>query len=203
MVLGSQRQSLEISARTKKITAFHEAGHALVGHLLGNHQPLYKVTIAPRGPSLGHTAFEPKADNTSVTQSELEAGISTMLAGRIAEEIIFGKDNITTGAESDLQHATDLAHSMVTRWGFSERVGLIYNGNENIVSDRVIEEEIQEILARCYERAYDTLYNNQEELTAVANALLEHETIDAKELQKLISKNKKGNGKTVTHKTSK
>ncbi|HSX19996.1 MAG TPA: AAA family ATPase [Gammaproteobacteria bacterium] len=187
IIMGSKREALKISEKTRKVTAYHEAGHALVGHLLDNHQPLYKVTITPRGQSLGHTAFEPKADYTSVSLQELEARIATMLAGRVAEEIVFGEQNITTGAESDLKHATDLAYNMVTRWGYSKRVGLIYNGADGLISADVIEEEVQAIIQRAYERAKDTLTSNRAQLNKIADALLERETIDGKELKQLLT----------------
>lgn len=192
IILGSKRESLIISERTRKITAYHEAGHALVGQLLGSaHQPLYKVTISPRGPSLGHTAFEPKGDNTSVTQQEIEARITTILAGRIAEELVFGEENITTGAENDLKHATQLAYSMVTRWGFSKRVGLIYDNDTDIISSSVIEEEVQLILNKCYEQAKYILTENRMSLNNVADKLLEKETLDSKEIKQILA-NKHG-----------
>lgn len=189
IVLGSTHKELNISEKTKKITAFHEAGHALVGHLLGGiHQPVYKVTIAPRGQSLGHTAFEPKADNTSISKQELEARICAILAGRVAEEIVFGEQNITTGAESDLKHATELAYNMVTRWGFSEQVGLVYNGGDtDIISSSVIEEEVQEIIERCHARTREILIQNRAQLNVLAQALLERETLDSKDIKQLLA----------------
>lgn len=192
IVLGSKREALKITEQTRKVTAYHEAGHALVGHLLGGaHQPLYKVTIAPRGPSLGHTSFEPKDDMVSINLQELEARIATQLAGRVAEEIIFGEQNITTGAESDLKNATELAYNMVTRWGYSKRVGLIYNqGGHAIVSSDVIEEEVQAIIDRQYARAKEILTKNRAQLNKVANTLLERETIDAKEMKQIIANTK-------------
>lgn len=189
LVLGTAHPSLNISEKNKTITAYHESGHALVGYLLnGIHPTLYKVTIAPRGPSLGHTAYEPNADNTSISQQELEARITAMLAGRVAEEIVFGEENITTGAESDLKHATELAYNMVTRWGFSKQVGLIYNGGDtDIVSSGVIEEEVQAIIERCHARAKELLTNNRAQLNKLAKALIERETLDANEIKKLLN----------------
>lgn len=192
IVLGSKREALKVTEQTRKITAYHEAGHALVGHLLGGaHQPLYKVTITPRGPSLGHTSFEPKDDMVSINLQELEARIATQLAGRVAEEIVFGEQNITTGAESDLKNATELAYNMVTRWGYSKRVGLIYNqGGHSIVSSDVIEEEVQAIIDKQYARAKEILTKNRAQLNKVANTLLERETIDAKEMKQIIANTK-------------
>ncbi len=188
IILGSKRDALNITPKTKKTTAYHEAGHALAGYLLGeNHQQLYKVTITPRGPSLGHTSFEPSADQYSVNLQQLEAMIAIQLAGRIAEELVFGEQNITTGAESDLQHATDLAYNMVTRWGYSKRVGLIYNGNDNkIIPQKIIEQEIQTIIQKSYLQTKELLTKNRNKLDKLAAALLEYETLDSKQITQLL-----------------
>lgn len=188
IVIGSKRESMNISQQSRKNTAYHEAGHAIVGHKLNaERHPIYKVTIGQRGPSLGHTAFEPSLDEGSVTFNELEALIATQLAGRAAEELIFGEQNITTGAENDLKNATRLAHNMVTRWGYSKRVGPMYVGNnDKFLSQELIEKEVQAILARNYQRAKDVLLENSNTLDAVAAALLEHETIDAKQFKKIV-----------------
>ncbi len=187
IILGSKREALNITPKVKKVTAYHEAGHALAGHLLGGqHQPLYKVTITPRGPSLGHTSFEPNADQYSLSLQQLEAMIATQLAGRIAEELVFGEQNITTGAESDLQHATNLAYNMVTRWGYSKRVGLIYNGNEHIIPQEIIEQEVQAIIQKAYIDTKALLIKNRHKLDKLAAALLEHETLDSKQVSQLL-----------------
>lgn len=195
IILGSKHESLGITEQTRKVTAYHEAGHALVGYLMGS-QPLYKVTISPRGPSLGHTSFEPKADMVSISRQEIEAKLAMQLAGRVAEEIVFGEQNITTGAESDLKAATDLAYSMVTRWGYSKRVGLIHNGTNRIVSQDVIEEEVQAIMDKAYLQSKDMLTKNRSQLNKIANALLERETLDAKEMKQLLSNN---NNTPISH----
>lgn len=189
VVLGSKRASLNISENTRKVTAYHEAGHALVGHLLNaERHPLYKVTITPRGPTLGHTAFEPTGEEGSHTFQEIEALIATQLAGRVAEELIFGEQNTTTGAESDLQNATQLAYNMVTRWGYSKRLGPIYvNSAHNFVSKEAIEEEVQEILNRNYARAKKILIDNRSKLEGIAQGLLENETLDGKQVRKIIA----------------
>lgn len=191
VVMGSKRAAVKMTEKERKITAYHEAGHALVGHLLGaQHHPIYKVTIAPRGPSLGHTSFEPSDDEYSMSLTQIEALIATQLAGRVAEEIIFGEQNITTGAESDLQQATSLAHNMVTRWGYSKRVGPIYHGHAaDFISKEVIEQEVQAIMQRNYERAKQVLLHNKGKLEGLAQGLLEQETLDAKEIKEIIRTN--------------
>ncbi len=190
IVIGAKRESMNISAQSRKNTAYHEAGHAIVGHKLNAERyPIYKVTIGQRGPSLGHTAFEPNLDEGSATFNELEALIATQLAGRAAEELIFGEQNITTGAENDLKNATRLAHNMVTRWGYSKRVGPMYIGNnDKFLSQELIEQEVQAILSRNYQRAKAVLIENSDTLDAVAAALLEHETIDAKQFKNIVDK---------------
>lgn len=189
VILGSKREALNISQQTRKVTAYHEAGHALVGHLLGGkQQALYKVTITPRGPTLGHTAFEPKDEEGSLTFKEVEALITMQLAGRAAEELIFGEQNITTGAENDLQNATHLAYNMVTRWGYSKRVGPVYvNPSFDFVSKETIEQEVQAILNRNYVRAKQILTEHRSKLDAISKALLEQETLDAAQVKQIIS----------------
>ncbi len=197
IILGSQRASLKITETTRKITAYHEAGHALVSQLLGeSHQPLYKVTIAPRGQSLGHTSYEPKPDQVSVNLQELEARICTLLAGRIAEELIFGEKNITTGAEHDLKTATEIAYNMVTRWGYSKRVGLIYNHNNDMVPSDVIEQEVRAIIDKSYAQTKTMLMEQNALLNAFAKGLLEHETLDAAQIKLLM------NGKPLNNPSS-
>lgn len=188
IILGSTHKCMNVTAHARKVTAYHEAGHALVAHLLGaHHQPLYKVTITPRGPSLGHTSFEPSSEQYSVSLQQLEAKIATQLAGRIAEELVFGERNITTGAENDLKNATEIAYNMVTRWGYSKRIGLIYNcKNTNIIPKGIIEQEVQSIMHANYTQTKDLLILHRAKLDKLANALLEHETLDAKQITQLL-----------------
>jgi len=188
VILGSKRDALKITDKTRRITAYHEAGHALVGHLLGaNHNPIYKVTITPRGPTLGHTSFEPSEEEHSLNLNQIEAMIATQLAGRLAEEIILGEQNVTTGSENDLKQATQLAYNMVTRWGYSKRVGPIYYGKSmDFIPKEVIEQEVQAIITRSNARAKELLIANRVNLDKLAKALLEHETLDAKEIKALL-----------------
>jgi ATP-dependent metalloprotease FtsH len=188
VVLGSKRAALRITDKERRITAYHEAGHALVGHLLGaDHNPIYKVTITPRGPSLGHTAFESKDEEVSLSLAQLDAMIATQMAGRIAEELILGEQYVTTGAENDMQQATRLAYKMVTHWGYSKRVGPIhYADNMDFIPKEVIEQEVQAIVMRNYNKAKEIIVQNRAKLDKLANALLERETLDAKEIKSVL-----------------
>lgn len=188
IILGATHKCMNITNQARRVTAYHEAGHALVAYLLGaHHQPLYKVTITPRGPSLGHTSFEANSEHYSVSLQQLEARIATQLAGRIAEELIFGERNITTGAENDLKNATEIAYNMVNRWGYSKRIGLIYNCNDtNIVPKEIIEQEVQRIMQANYAQTKELLIKNRAKLDKLAHALLEHETLDAKQITQLL-----------------
>ncbi len=187
IILGSKREAMKITPYVRKVTAYHEAGHAIVGHILNKEHPLYKVTITPRGPSLGHTSFEPKNDQYSMNLEEIEATIATQLAGRIAEELVFGEQKITTGAESDLKHATELAYNMVAHWGYSKRIGPIYYGaNNQFIPRSIIEQEVQAIIKRSYDRAKALLIERRAELDQMAAELLERETLDQKDMQRII-----------------
>lgn len=193
-ILGSTRKATLLSEQDKKITAYHEAGHTIVGYFLPKHNPLYKVTIAPRGPSLGHTNFESPGDMYTHSKEQLENMIASSLGGRIAEEIIFGANNATTGAENDLQNATKLAHSMVTKWGYSNKIGLIYVGDHNsdldFVSKKLIEEEVRLILKNAYDRAKSLLITHKSKLHTLASQLLEKETLDKEQVEHILGKQK-------------
>lgn len=187
-VLGSTRKASIISEKDKKITAYHEAGHALVGYFLPDHNPIYKVTIAPRGPSLGHTNFQPLQDVNTHSKTELENIIASSLGGRIAEELIFGKNYTTTGAENDLHTATKLAHNMVAKWGYSEKLGLIYSADQELdfISKETIESEVKLILHNAHKKANDLLTKNKEKLHKLAKALLEQETLDNQQVAEIL-----------------
>lgn len=187
-ILGSTRKATIVSDKEKKITAYHEAGHALIGYLLPEHNPIYKVTIAPRGPSLGHTNFEAIQDQHTHSKIEIENIITSNLGGRVAEELIFGKNSATTGAENDLRNATTLAHNMVTKWGYSEKLGLLYTAEQDLkfISDQMIETEVKFILQNCQKKAKELLINNKDKLHLLANALLEYETLDKEQIAKIL-----------------
>ena len=187
-VLGSTRKASIISEKDKKITAYHEAGHALVGYFLPDHNPIYKVTIAPRGSSLGHTNFQPLQDVNTHSKTELENIIASSLGGRIAEELIFGKNYTTTGAENDLHTATKLAHNMVAKWGYSEKLGLIYSADQELdfISKETIESEVKLILHNAHKKANDLLTKNKEKLHKLAKALLEQETLDNQQVAEIL-----------------
>ena len=169
IMMGAERKSMVMSDDEKKLTAYHEAGHAIVGRLVPDHDPVYKVSIIPRGRALGVTMFLPEEDRYSYSKRRLESQISSLFGGRIAEEVIFGMDSVTTGASNDIERATDIARNMVTKWGLSEKLGpLAYSEDEgevflgrsvtqhkNVADDtaRVIDEEIREFIDRNYERA--------------------------------------------------
>lgn len=193
-ILGSSRKATVMSEQEKKITAYHEAGHAIVGYFLPKHNPIYKVTITPRGPSLGHTNFEPLADQYTHSKEQLENMIASSLGGRIAEEIIFGEKNTTTGAENDLQYATKIAYNMVTKWGYSQKLGLIYVGDNSpeldFIAKEAIEEEVKLILKNAYNKAKNLLTANQNKLHKLADELLAKETLDKQQVEEILGHQK-------------
>ncbi len=198
VLMGSERRSMVISDREKKTTAYHEAGHALVGTLVPNHDPIHKVTIIPRGPALGVTMSLPEEDRLSVSKTWLLDQIAMMLGGRIAEEVVFGQ--LTTGASDDFKKATQRARSMVTEWGMSEKMGpLAYVEREETgflgasyhkeYSEEVakeIDDEVRRIITEQYARARKLVEENRDKLEAIANALLERETIGRPEIEAII-----------------
>ncbi|MGK0674434.1 MAG: ATP-dependent zinc metalloprotease FtsH [Halothiobacillaceae bacterium] len=208
LIMGSERRSLLMSDAEKKLTAYHEAGHAIVGRLVPEHDPVYKVSIIPRGRALGVTMFLPEQDRYSYSKRKLESQISSLFGGRLAEELVFGPEAITTGASNDIERATEIARNMVTKWGMSERLGaLAYSEDEGEVflgrsltqhkniSDgtaRIIDEEIRAVIDRNFERARTILVENMDILHAMAEALLKYETIDGEQIDKLMARQDPG-----------
>ena len=203
IMMGAERKSMVMNDEEKKLTAYHEAGHAIVGRLVPSHDPVYKVSIIPRGRALGVTMFLPVEDRYSYSKERLESQISSMFGGRIAEELIFGPEKVTTGASNDIQRTTELARNMVTKWGLSDRLGpLTYSEEEGEVflghsvaqhknvSDEtahVIDEEIRAIVDRNYARARNILTEKMDILHLMANALIKYETIDSQQIDDIMA----------------
>jgi len=202
ILMGAERKSMVMDEEEKKNTAYHEAGHAIVGRLVPDHDPVYKVTIIPRGRALGVTMFLPEEDRYSHSKQRLESQISTLFGGRIAEEITLGADRVTTGASNDIERATELARAMVTRWGLSEKMGPLSYGEDDgevflghsvtqhkSVSDDTansIDQEIRRIIDTNYERAEKLLNENMDKLHAMAKALIKYETIDKDQIDEIM-----------------
>jgi cell division protease FtsH len=202
IMMGAERRSMVMSEKEKKLTAYHEAGHAIVGRIVPDHDPVYKVSIIPRGRALGVTMFLPEEDRYSQSKKHLESQISSLFGGRIAEELIYGKDSVTTGASNDIERATDIARSMVTKWGLSERLGpLVYSEDEGEVflgrsvtqhknmgddTARIIDEEIRTLIDRNYQRAENILKERIDVLHNMTEALMKYETIDADQIDALM-----------------
>lgn len=194
VMMGAERKSMVMSEKEKRNTAYHEAGHAIVGYTVPDHDQLYKITIVPRGRALGVTMFLPEEDRYSHSRRSVESQICSLLGGRIAEELISGADGVTTGASNDIERATQLARNMVTKWGLSERMGPVkYDDDEGEVflgmsagsqsktissqTAREIDEEVRKIIDDCYKRAKKILQDNLEKLHAMSDALMEYETL--------------------------
>jgi len=193
LLMGVERRSMVMSEGERKLTAYHEAGHAIVGWSVVEADPVYKVTIMPRGRALGVTVFLPEGDRYSHSRQYLESQIARLFGGRVAEELIFGNNSVTTGASNDIQRATELARNMVTRWGLSERLGPLTYGNEDEEvfvghamnkrkeisgeTAKIIDEEIRAIIDRNYALATKILQENMNQLHLMAEALLKYETI--------------------------
>jgi len=204
MMMGSERRSMVMSDFQKESTAYHEAGHVIIGRLVPDHDPAHKVTIIPRGRALGVTFFLPESDTLSISRQKLESQISTLYGGRLAEEIIYGSKNVSTGAYNDIKIATSLARNMVTQWGFSEKLGpLLYAEEEGEVflgrsvakvkhmSDetaRIIDEEVKLLIEINYNRARKILNENIDILHAMKEALIKYETIDALQIDDLMKR---------------
>jgi cell division protease FtsH len=202
IMMGAERRTMVMSEKEKKLTAYHEAGHAIVGRLVPDHDPVYKVSIIPRGRALGVTMFLPEEDRYSHSKQHLESQISSLFGGRIAEELIYGKDSVTTGASNDIERATSLARSMVTKWGLSDRLGpLTYSEDEGEVflgrsvtqhknmgddTARIIDEEIRSLIDKNYKRAEEILNEHLQILHDMTDTLMKYETIDASQIDALM-----------------
>lgn len=204
IMMGAERRSMVMSEETKASTAYHEAGHAIVGRLVPEHDPVYKVSIIPRGRALGVTMYLPEQDRVSMSRQHLESMVSSLYGGRLAEELIYGADKVSTGASNDIERATDIARKMVTQWGFSEKLGpLLYAEEEGEVflgrsvtqtkhmSDdtaRLIDTETRTIIDRNYDRAKQILEDNMDIMHAMKDALMKYETIDAGQIDDLMER---------------
>ena len=202
--MGPERRTMIMTDKQKESTAYHEAGHAIVGYLVPEHDPVHKVTIIPRGRALGVTFFLPEGDQVSISQKQLERKLSTLYAGRLAEDLIYGEENISTGASNDIKVATNIARNMVTQWGFSDKLGpILYTEDEGEVflgrsmakakhmSDEtahIIDEEVRKIVARNYERARQILVDNMDILHAMKDALVKYETIEEVQIEQLMKR---------------
>ena len=203
IMMGAERRSMVMSEKEKLNTAYHEAGHAIVGYLVPEHDPVYKVTIIPRGRALGVTMYLPEEDRYSISRQGIESQIASLFGGRIAEEMINGADGVTTGASNDIERATELARNMVTKWGLSDRLGpLTYSEDDGEVflgrsvtqhkqvSDdtaHAIDEEVRRIIDTNYARAEKLLEENIEQLHTMAKALIKYETIDEKQIKDIMA----------------
>ncbi len=204
IMMGTERKTMVMSEEEKQNTAFHEAGHCIVGRLVPKHDPVYKVSIIPRGRALGVTMYLPEQDKYSSSREELESRIATLFGGRIAEEITLGKAGVTTGASNDIERATDIARKMVTQWGLSEKMGpMLYAEEEgevflgrggsktNHMSDetaKAIDSEVRELIDRNYQLAEKILSENMDILHSMKDALMKYETIDAKQIDDLMER---------------
>jgi cell division protease FtsH len=203
IMMGAERKSMAMSEDEKKLTAYHESGHAIVGRLVPEHDPVYKVSIIPRGRALGVTMFLPEQDRYSMTRQQLTSQLASLFGGRVAEELIYGKEKVTTGASNDIERASAIARNMVTKWGLSEAMGpLSYNENEDEVflgrqvtqhkhvsdeTHRLLDKEVRRIIDQAYETAKGILESNRDKLELMTAALMRFETIDAKQIDQIMN----------------
>ncbi len=207
IMMGAERKSMVMSEAEKRNTAYHEAGHAIVGRLVPEHDPVYKVSIIPRGRALGVTMFLPEEDRYSMSRRHIISQICSLYGGRIAEEMTLGPDGVTTGASNDIQRASEIARNMVTKWGLSEKMGpLMYDEaqeevflgrsagsntkSQSGVTAREIDEEVRRIIDGCYSTAQKLLTENRDKLEMMADALMTYETIDAKQIDQIMAGHK-------------
>ncbi|MGB0866723.1 MAG: ATP-dependent zinc metalloprotease FtsH [Granulosicoccaceae bacterium] len=202
IMMGAERKSMVMSEDERKLTAYHEAGHAIVGRLVPEHDPVYKVTIIPRGRALGVTMFLPEEDRYSHSRRRLESQIATLYGGRIAEEFIFGDDAVTTGASNDIERATELARNMVTKWGLSDKLGPLSYSEEqgepflgrstsapsgiSGATAKTIDEEVRAVIDRNYQQAEQILRDNMDKLHVMSDALMKYETIDVAQIDAIM-----------------
>ncbi len=204
ILMGAERKTMVMSDKEKTNTAYHEAGHAIVGRLVPEHDPVYKVSIIPRGRALGVTMFLPEEDRYSISKLSIESNICSLYGGRIAEEMTLGKEGVTTGASNDIERATKYARNYVTKWGLSDKLGpQLYTEEEqqgyigsaggsqlSHLSDEtasLIDSEVKELLDRCYEQATTILENNRDKLELMKDALMEYETIDLDQINDIMN----------------
>ncbi|WP_333023278.1 ATP-dependent zinc metalloprotease FtsH [Wolbachia endosymbiont of Pentidionis agamae] len=202
-MMGVERRSLVMKEEEKKLTAYHEAGHAVVAFYSPASDPIHKATIIPRGRALGLVMRLPEDDRVSETREGIITNIVVAMGGRVAEELVFGYDKITSGASSDIKQASSLARAMVTKWGMSDEVGLVYHGREqqnpyqghDITSDetlKLIDEEVKRIISSCYDKAKSILVEHRDNLDLIAQNLLEFETLTGDDIKDIL------NGKKIT-----
>ncbi|MBO1927423.1 ATP-dependent zinc metalloprotease FtsH [Thiomicrorhabdus sp. 6S2-11] len=201
ILMGVERKSMVMKESERRMTAYHEAGHAIVGYLVPEHDPVYKVSIMPRGRALGVTMYLPEEDSYSYSKRKLESQLSSLYGGRLAEEIIYGEDAVTTGASNDIERATAIARNMVTKWGLSDNLGpLLYeeedkggfmgtsrNANVSGEVSKKIDEEIRNIIDRNYERARQILTDNNDKLEIMTECLMKYETIDKDQVDRIMA----------------
>jgi len=204
IMMGAERKSMVMSYKERLNTAYHEAGHAIIGRLMPEHDPVYKVSIIPRGRALGVTMFLPEEDRYSYSREQIISQICSLYGGRIAEEITLGKAGVTTGASNDIQKATNLARNMVTKWGLSEQLGPLLYGSEDqdpfgygggaaakAMSEETqkrVDAEVRSIIDECYKRAFQTLEDNRDILDSMCEALMKYETIGAEQIDQLMAR---------------
>jgi cell division protease FtsH len=202
IMMGAERKSMVMTDKEKLNTAYHESGHAIIGLVMPEHDPVYKVTIIPRGRALGVTMFLPEEDRYSLSRQQIISQICSLFGGRIAEEMTLGPNGVTTGASNDIKRATELAHNMVAKWGLSEEMGpIMYDEDEShqflggpgqggkLKSGETtskLDKEVRKIIDGCYEQAQKILDENRDKLDAMAEALMKYETIDSNQLKDIM-----------------
>ena len=202
VMMGTERRSMVMSEKEKENTAFHEAGHAIIGRLMPEHDPVHKVSIIPRGRALGVTQFLPEEDKYSLSKLQLKSQLCSLFGGRIAEELIHGEEGVTTGASNDIERATQMARNMVSRWGLSDKMGPILYGEEegqpsgvpgsiySADTAREVDIEVRKLLDDCYGRSVKILEDNKDILYSMKDALMDYETIDSEQVDDLMQRKK-------------